>query len=190
MKCLSPTITGSLLATVFLPLSLPCLYAQTQKDWALEGKVQNALRDPALAGSTILSSVNEGVIKLSGTVHSEAAKELASADLATIPGVKTVLNNLSIQDNTVHAVIAPPPPKPAAGPSGPKLMTLPSGTALPVRLTGEIDTKTAKAGDTFEGTTASPEPLPASRYKPGLQSSLSKYAECCHNGKAWQPHLA
>jgi hypothetical protein len=34
-------------------------------------------------------------------------------------------------------------------------VTLPSGAAVPVRITDEIDTKTAKAGDTFHGATAS-----------------------------------
>lgn len=29
---------------------------------------------------------------------------------------------------------------------------LAAGTTIPIRLTGEIDTKTAKAGDTFQGT--------------------------------------
>ena len=33
------------------------------------------------------------------------------------------------------------------------MITLASGTVLPIRLTDEIDTKTAKAGDTFHGTT-------------------------------------
>jgi len=105
----------------------------------------------AFVGSSILPSVNHGVVTLTGNVRSEAEKALASAELAGIDGVKTVLNNLNIVDNTFHA---PAPPKPVAGPSGPKLITLPTGSAIQVRVTEEIDTKTAKAGDTFHGTTA------------------------------------
>ncbi len=33
-------------------------------------------------------------------------------------------------------------------------MTIPQGTTIPIRLAGEIDTKTAAAGDSFAGTTA------------------------------------
>jgi hypothetical protein len=57
----------------------------------------------------------------------------------------------SIVDNSFH-----PPPAPAvpAGPTGPKVVTLAQGTTIPIRLTDEIDTKTAKAGDTFHATTA------------------------------------
>jgi len=84
-------------------------------------------------------------------VRSEAEKSLASSELANITGIKTVLNNLNIVDHSFHE---PPPPKPVAGPSGPKVLTLPDGTTLSVRLGDEIDTKTAKPSDIFHGTTA------------------------------------
>jgi hypothetical protein len=95
--------------------------------------------------------VYDPVVTLTGNVRSEAEKALASQDLADIDGVKTVLNNLSIVDNSFH-----PPPAPAvpAGPTGPKVVTLAQGTTILIRLTDEIDTKTAKAGDTFHATTA------------------------------------
>ncbi len=91
-------------------------------------------------------------MKLTGIVRSETEKEYASSDLANIPGVKTVLNNLEIHDNSFHP--APTPAK-VAGPTGPKPITLAAGTVIPVRLSEEIDTKTAQAGTTFHATTAS-----------------------------------
>jgi len=125
----------------------------TPTDSQILGQVQTIFHDEnAFVGSSILPSVSHGVVTLSGNVRSEAEKTLASAELASIDGVKTVLNNLNIVDNTFHA--PPPPPEPIAGPSGPKIITLPAGSALPVRVTDEIDTKTAKAGDTFHGATA------------------------------------
>jgi hypothetical protein len=54
-------------------------------------------------------------------------------------------------DNTFHAPAPAPPP---SGPTGPKDVTLAAGTAIAVRLADEIDTKTAKPGDAFHGTTA------------------------------------
>lgn len=98
-----------------------------------------------------MSSVDKGVVKLTGIVRSESEKEYASSDLANIPGVKTVLNNLEVHDNSFHP--APVPAK-VAGPTGPKTLTLAVGTIVPVRLTEEINTKAAKDGDSFHGTTA------------------------------------
>ena len=149
--------TKFLLCGALFPLLVHTLDAQTARkkaptDSEILGQVQKTFHDDhAFLGSSILPSVNHGVVTLSGNVRSEAEKTLASSELASIDGVKTVLNNLNVVDNTFHA---PPPPKPVAGPSGPKLITLPAGSAVPVRVTGEIDTTTAKAGDTFHGTTA------------------------------------
>jgi hypothetical protein len=142
----------------FAVLLTTSIGAETRKptpkptDLQIETKVQAALNDPAFHGSSILSSVQGGVVTLNGNVRSEAEKELASQDLANIAGVKTVLNNLSIVDHTPKPAAATVPP---AGPSGPKVLTLAEGTNLSVRLMDEINTKTAKAGDTFHGTTAS-----------------------------------
>ncbi|RZU35437.1 BON domain-containing protein [Edaphobacter modestus] len=130
--------------------------AQTQKappptDWQIEAQVQQALaKDTAFKGSSIISGVNKGVVTLTGNVRSESEKALASQDLANIEGVKTVLNNLTIVDNRFHA----PAPSTPTGPTGPKVVTLAQGTAIPIRLTDEINTKTAKAGDSFHATTA------------------------------------
>lgn len=140
-----------------LSLSLsPALFAQTHNapptDWQIEGEVQKALaNDHIFVGSSILSSVNRGVVKLTGNVRSETEKEYASSDLANIPGVKTVLNNLEV----VHYNHPAPTPAKVAGPTGPKTITLAAGTVIPVRLNEEINTRTAQAGDTFHGTTAS-----------------------------------
>lgn len=71
--------------------------------------------DHAFTGSLILSSVNKGVVTLTGNVRSEAEKILASSELGQIDGVKTVLNNLTIVDNSFHA---PPPPAAPVGPPG------------------------------------------------------------------------
>jgi hypothetical protein len=121
-------------------------------DAQIEAQVQQTISsDNAFHGSTIMSSVNKGIVKLTGNVRSEAEKELVSQDLANIDGVKTVLNNLGIADNSFHAPAPAPLP---AGPTGPKAVTLAAGTAIAVRLSNEIDSKTAKAGDTFHGTTA------------------------------------
>jgi osmotically-inducible protein OsmY len=103
------------------------VFAQTHKapptDWDIEAEVQKDLaNDHIFVGSSILSSVNKGVVKLICYVRSETEKEYASSDLANLPGVKTVLNNLEVHDNSFHP--APTPAK-VAGPTGPKTITLP-----------------------------------------------------------------
>ena len=141
-----------------LSLSLsPAMFGQTHKapptDLQIEAQVQKALHDDHIfVGSSIMSSVDRGVVKLTGIVRSENEKEYASSDLANIPGVKTVLNNLEVHDNSFHP--APTPAK-VTGPTGPRTMTIQAGTVLAVRLTEEIDTKTAQAGTTFHAVTAS-----------------------------------
>ena len=158
MKRTTTTVRRYMLAG-FLSISLvPSMFGQTHKapptDWQIESQIQQTLKDDhAFAGSSIISSVSKGVVKLTGNVRSEAEKELVSSELGNITGVKSVLNNLNIVDDSFHA---PPPRVPVAqGPTGPKVITLAAGTVLPIRLMDEIDTKTAKAGDIFHGTTAS-----------------------------------
>lgn len=154
-------MSGALKYLLVGTLAPSLVFAQTHKapptDWQIEAEIQKALaKDHIFVGSSIMSSVNQGVVKLTGNVRSETEKEYASSDLANIPGVKTVLNNLEVHDASagIRATITAPPPPPPPKPTGPKTLTLTSGTMLPIRLTEELDTKTAKAGDVFHGITA------------------------------------
>ncbi len=106
---------------ITLTLALP-LAAQTHKtqqqptDWQIEAEVQSALAsEHAFRGSSILSSVNAGMVLLSGNVRSDAEKALATSELGTLKGVKSVTNNLAVVDNSFHAP-APPPPAAAGCP--------------------------------------------------------------------------
>ena len=158
MKLFSTTL---LLAGSLTPALTPALPAQAhsahptqfQIDNRVEAEVQQSLRKPVFAGMSVLSSVNKGVVTLSGNATSEAAKELASSEVGNIEGVKTVLNNLSVTGSLTPRSTPAPVPAPALA-SGPKTITLPASTLLFVRLTDEIDTKSAKAGNIFHGTTA------------------------------------
>jgi hypothetical protein len=145
-------VSATLLPVLVLPLGAQTARKNAPTDSQILGQVQKIFQDEhAFVGSSILPSVNYGVVTLTGNVRSEAEKTLASSELANIDGVKTVLNNLSIVDHTFHP---PAAPAGAPGPTGPKVVTLPQGSAIPIRLTDELDTKAAKAGDTFHATTA------------------------------------
>jgi hypothetical protein len=83
--------------------------------------------DGALSSEPIQASVQKQVATLNGTVSSEAARSLASADAAQIPGVKTVVNNLTVQASApVVTAAATPPPAPAPAPAAPKAKPAPT----------------------------------------------------------------
>jgi outer membrane biosynthesis protein TonB len=108
-------------------------------DASLTTALQSRLAgDGALSAEPIQSSVKDQVATLNGTVSSEAARSLASADASQIPGIKTVVNNLTVQTAppAVTAAATPPPPpppapKPAAAPK-PKPVPPAKSKAAPI----------------------------------------------------------
>jgi BON domain len=84
--------------------------------------------ESALNGQNIQVSVNNGVATLDGKVDNDASRALASADSASIDGVRTVVNNLVVapvkaakaapaprrHKEVAEAAPPPPPPAPAA----------------------------------------------------------------------------
>ena len=87
-------------------------------DSSLSNEAQSRISsDSALTGQPIQASVNNGVATLNGTATSEAARSLAGNDVAQVAGVRTVVNNLSVQPSapaasTTAAVEPPPMPAP------------------------------------------------------------------------------
>jgi hypothetical protein len=100
-------------------------------DASLTTALQSRLAgDGALSTEPIQSSVKDQVATLNGTVSSEAARSLASADASQVPGIKTVVNNLTVQSAppAVTASATPPPPPPPA----PKPVAPPKPKPAPV----------------------------------------------------------
>ena len=172
-------------------------------DAALNTQVQSKLfSDQTLRGESIQTAVSGGVVTLTGTVSSDAERQSAGSDAGQVAGVKTVVNNLTVQAAGVtplpvqqaatpqsstkpsatkptHNQPAPivrnapapmqqapppmaqnaPPPPPQAPPPPPqpviRNITLPAGTAIPVRVTQTLDSATTQTGDKFTGSVAS-----------------------------------
>ena len=86
-------------------------------DPAITAAVQQRLSaDSAISAEPIQASVQGGVVTLTGTVSSDAARSLASNDAGGVQGVRTVLNNLAVQAPIAAAPALPtplPPPAPA-----------------------------------------------------------------------------
>ena len=84
----------------------------TADDSALTSSVQTQLSsDGSLTGLPIQAAVQDGIATLNGTVNNDAQRELAARDASGVTGVRTVVNNLTVQ--TASASISTPAPAPA-----------------------------------------------------------------------------
>ncbi len=201
------------ICTLLLSLALlpATVFAQNQgnakpTDSQILAQVNHTIaNEQAFKGMTIIPTVSNGVVTLSGTVGNYAAKVLASDEISNINGVRTVLNNLNVNSSNAATSSQPqqqyqepqpyqqqsqqppppygnqsspmypyqqpsqyagqqqpppsygqnsgqmPPAEPYNGPSvtSTKTVILPSGTLLPVRLSGEINTATAQPNQIF-----------------------------------------
>jgi hypothetical protein len=67
--------------------------------------------ESALNGQNIQVAVVNGIATLSGTANDDASRALAGNDAGSVDGVKTVVNNLTVQaPKQAAAPVAPPPP--------------------------------------------------------------------------------
>lgn len=100
-------------------------------DASLTAALQTRLtNDDALKSEPINSSVQDKVATLNGTVSSEAARSLAAADAAQVAGIKTVVDNLSVQaPAAMTAAVVPPSPPPP--PPTPKKLPTPKPAPKP-----------------------------------------------------------
>jgi hypothetical protein len=87
----------------------PVVRTDQQVTSDIQAKIQG---ESALAGQNIQVSVSNGVATLNGTVSDEASRALAANDSGTVDGVKTVVNNLTVQSATQHSAPAPAPAEP------------------------------------------------------------------------------
>jgi len=143
------------------------------QDQAVTAAVQNKLNsDTSLAGAGVTASTLNGVVTLTGTVNSEAARVQAAQD-AQLPGVTQVNNQIATNTPTEGSamVAARPAPAPssAAGRTTPRAaeaaperitaaapVEVESGTALHVRLDRSLSSATASVGESFSGTLTAP----------------------------------
>jgi len=103
---------GVMLLAVVVGLAAGCKMKQpaAPSDQQMASDIQAKIKgESALAQQNIQVSVVNGVATLNGTVSDEASRSLAANDSGTISGVKTVINNL-----TVQSAAAAPTPAPEA----------------------------------------------------------------------------
>jgi len=82
-------------------------------DATLTHAIQNKIAtDSSISSEPIQASVQSAIATLTGTVSNDAARSLAANDVAQVPGIKTVVNDLTVQAAPVAAMVAAPPPLP------------------------------------------------------------------------------
>ena len=226
------TVTALSLALAFsgCKSSAPAATDDASLSTALQSRIAG---DNALSTESIQATVQNGVATLNGNVSSEAARSLAAADAAQVAGIRTVVNNLTVQQPTPPAAAAvtatpaplpppttprktpaprpappayqpapverpapapvavqtpPPTPAPPPAPATPppptfKNVTIPAGTAIPVRITQTLDSATTQQGESFSGTVATDvmaDGLVAVRQGTAVSGRVSAVQEAAH----------
>lgn len=88
----------------------PAEQQAARTDQQVAGDIQAKLQsETALAGQNIQVSVTNGVATLSGKVPDDGIRNLAGIDSGNVEGVKTVVNNLTVQSSSQQAPATPPP---------------------------------------------------------------------------------
>src|SRR5215467_7399622 len=118
------------LALLSLALAvMGCNKMGSRSDSQIASDVQNKIfADSSVPDKQITINSNKGVVTLSGTVSSDAARSAAATDAAQVDGVKTVVNNLE-----VASAANVPPPQPTAAIEPPP--TAASSTPAPATTT-------------------------------------------------------
>jgi BON domain len=131
-------------------------------DATLTAAVQSRIAgDGVISSEPIQSSVQSGIVTLTGNVSSDNARSAAAADAAQIAGIKTVVNNLSVQQPPPPATAAVPLPPPVATKKTPATSTAKPKPAPVVRQPAPVE-NTAQAA---------PSPPPAQAPPPVGQAA-------------------
>jgi BON domain len=103
---------GAVALALVLGLAAGCKnQAAARNDQQLTSDIQAKINgESALTGQNIQVSVVNGIATLSGTVTDEASRALAGNDSGTVTGVRTVVNNLTVQPAQPAAAPLPSPP--------------------------------------------------------------------------------
>lgn len=151
--------------------------SHTASDASLTKNVQAKLAaDPSINQQPVQVSTLKGVVTLSGNVSDTTASTVAAEDAARVPGVKQVVNSLTVAGAQVPPTVTsssapnqpmpatpqqqqalaqgqPLPPPGANPPPAPAAVnvTAPAGTTIPIRITEHLDSETAQDGEPFNG---------------------------------------
>ncbi len=112
-----PKLARALVLTLtlaFLTVGIGC--SSKPDDTQISQTIQFRIhKDSAIAGDVSVETAG-GVVTLKGQVSNDASRELAARDASGIPGVKMIVNNLTVAPPITAESIAPPTPAMPAKP--------------------------------------------------------------------------
>jgi hypothetical protein len=100
------------LSVVLIAMALlaGCSRVSSRPDAQVASDVQNKINgDSSIPDKQLNINANNGVVTLTGTVASDAARNAAANDAAQVEGVKTVVNNLEVAPTSAANQTAQPP---------------------------------------------------------------------------------
>jgi hypothetical protein len=159
-------------------LAVGCSRIGTRPDAQVASDVQNKINgDSNIPDKQLNINANNGVVTLTGTVASDAARNAAANDAAQVEGVKTVVNNLEVaptsasadqnaqgQQSQPQANFNPPPPVREARRPSPSTRTRSSHTSASnsgdngLRTTVPAGSSSGSSNDSASNTPSTPPP--------------------------------
>jgi hypothetical protein len=102
-------LLSSLVLAIILGIGVGC--ARKPDDAKISSEVQGKFsQDSGLASKQLTVQANGGIVTLAGAVDNDAQREAAGRQAASVPGVKTVVNNLQVGSASTATTAAPAPP--------------------------------------------------------------------------------
>ena len=148
------------LLTALLGLSIAC--SKRPSDDTIAKDIQTKVAtDPETKDSDVSVAAKDGKVTLSGKVKTPAAQQKVEQIAREEPGATSVDDQTSIQPDVTQAAepgaqaVASQPPAPVQKPK-PQPIVVPAGTALTVRVSQALGSKTSQTGQTFLATLAQP----------------------------------
>ena len=159
-------------------LAVGCSRIGTRPDAQVASDVQNKINgDSNIPDKQLNINANNGVITLTGTVASDAARNAAANDAAQVEGVKTVVNNLEVAPTSAasadqnaqpqnEANLNPPPPVRELRRPSPSTRTRSSRSSASnsgdtgLRTTVPAESSSGSGNDSASNTPSTPPPPP------------------------------
>jgi len=111
MKVRTHSYLSIIVLVAMMGMTVAC--NQIPNDSKISSELQDKINtDSGLQGKQLSVQSDKGTVTLSGTVDNEAQRDAAARYASGIPGVKQVVNNLSIGAATTAAAAAPADPAP------------------------------------------------------------------------------
>jgi hypothetical protein len=110
-------------------------------------------QDSILKTRDLHVKTEDGVVTLSGNVHTDLEKSAVERIASTEPGVKQVVDSLTVAGDTKAARHRSPITSQAGQSGG---LTIPAGTVVTVRMIDSIDSSRNRPGQEFDATVDSP----------------------------------